>query len=265
MLCDEGFVALIADAYIDDSGTHAGSPILCAGGFVFSPGNADRFNVEMGRVFKRYKVDYIRMADLNRRWSESDAGPYRHLRDDDREKLARAFIRTVKRRSASGFAATINETDYNRLIRPHPDIGGAIGFLLLQCVFLINEWANRSDFRGRIAYFIEHGTRDRGDAETFLKRRAFTNPEHVEKYRFAGLGYVRKDDAPIVSTGDLMAWHWYKYHANRIAGRTAVRGDTRELMRPTDNVSDWAGIHIDGLRKLLLEKHPDPGYALHSR
>lgn len=252
MLPQGGLIAVIADAYIDDSGTHDNAPILCAGGYLFTPGNADKFNAEMQPVLDRFRVPYIRMADLNRKWTADDTGIYRHLTDAQRDKLARIFIRTVKRRTAYGFAATIDAAEYNRVVQNIPEMPSAFGFLLMQCIFLIERWVTETHYRGRIAYFIEDGTKGLGEAISFLHREPFGSPKKRERYRYGGLAHVPKEHAPAVQTGDLLAWHWFRYHARIRDGHTTPRGDLVELLRPVDKVSDWVSEHVDDLQEVLL-------------
>jgi hypothetical protein len=243
----------ICEAYIDDSDTHDGSAIKCAGGYLFKRKMAKAFNAHINPVFKKYGVEYIRMADLNRSHREGDNGPYAHLDDEQRDQLARAFITGVKAYSSYGFAATVNGPEYDATASRFSELPNAFGFLLMQCAFLVRRWVERNAYRGEIVYYVEDGTGGKGRAKEFFLNELMGTPEKRETYRYGGFAWVDKQKAPAVSTGDLLAWHWSKHHSRLKAGKS-VRGDTLELIRPIDQVSDWASHNIEELRLVLEQR-----------
>lgn len=57
-------MAAFAEVYIDESGTHDGSPVMCVAGYLFLKAGANRFTREWGKVLKREKIPFFHMVDF---------------------------------------------------------------------------------------------------------------------------------------------------------------------------------------------------------
>jgi len=141
----------LAAAYIDEAGTHDGAPVICAGGYIFEAGKAAALNDEMGALFDDYGIPYFHASEiLAGQFKEGGKGTFDHLKANDRDLLARSFIKSIKEHSTYGFAATVREADYDRIAGKYPDMPKAYGFMLMACVFLVSRWLERSKFPGEV-------------------------------------------------------------------------------------------------------------------
>ncbi len=68
------------EAYFHDSGTHAGSPVMCVSGYLFNPRNARAVHKALKKKLeslrKRYpKIEFFHMKDLRQVGASSEVYP----------------------------------------------------------------------------------------------------------------------------------------------------------------------------------------------
>lgn len=250
-----GFVLNLAGAYIDESGTHDGAPVIGVGGYLFEAGRAASFNDEMGRLFDQYRIPYFHASEIiGGVFKEGGSGKFDHLKPRDRDIIARAFIESVKKHSSFGFGATVCEADYNRITKPHGSLmPGAYAFLLFQCATLVRKWIDRSGFGGRVFYFIEDGAKEKSDAEGYLDTQLFKTQRRKDFFRYHGRAFVPKDHSPAINSADLLIYRWYSHLSKQNTPGYSPRKDLVALLRPHDMVSDWAGELLSQLEQIILE------------
>lgn len=54
----DGLLVALAEVFIDESGTHAGSPVMCVGGYLFRKREAREFQREWGKRLAREGLAY---------------------------------------------------------------------------------------------------------------------------------------------------------------------------------------------------------------
>ena len=247
-------VAVLSNVYLDESGTHAGARVLCIAGYLFTEDNAEKFNAEMRPVYDRFGIPYFHTSEiLGGKHKPGGAGTFDHLTAEQRDVLARIFIRTVRRRAAFGFGSTVNEPEYDRMIRRYGNMPSAYAFLLHQALIQVGAWAKRTNYDGVVAYFLEDGAKNKGDAIDHLYNRVLNRPEKREKYRFASFGLVAKDSDPVANAPDILSYQWYRNHERLSQGHTEPRKDLAALLRPQDMVADWADSRMSELESLVRD------------
>lgn len=247
-----GLVELLSEVYLDEAGTHDGARVLCVAGYLFSEANAEKFNAEMQRVYDRFNIPFFHASEiLGGKHKPGGAKPFDHLTGGDRDKLARIFIRTIRRRSTFGFGATVNEPEYDAMIRGYGNMPSAYGFLLHQALIQVGAWAKRSGYEGSVAYFLEDGAKNKGDAIDHLYNKVVNTEAKKRKYRFASFVLVDKALAPVVNAPDILSYHWYRYHERRAQGVIEPRKDLTALLRPQDMAADWADDRMDELERVV--------------
>ena len=245
---------MLSEVYLDEAGTHDGARVLCMAGYLFTKANAAKFNAEMQPVYDRFKIPYFHASEiLGGKHKPDGMGVFDHLTAPQRDQLARAFIRTVRRRAAFGFGSTVNEPEYDMMIRRYGNMPSAYGFLLHQMLVLVSAWARRTGYVGSVAYFLEDGAKNKGDAINHLYNRLVNTAEKKAKYRFASFGLVDKRTNPVVNAPDILSYHWYRYHERLEQGVKQPRKDFAALLRPQDMVADWADARMSELERLVAE------------
>ena len=252
----------LAEVYIDESGSHGGSPVLCLAGYVFKTGQARLLTRKWQRILNAHGLAYFRMSDC-----AHGNGPFAGMDKSHRAAIASEMIELIKLRATYGFAVTVNEQEYRSII-PANDVavGGPYSFCIRVCMIAIWSWAQKNGFRGDFAYFLESGHRNQGEANSILSR-VFDAPQLREKYRPAGHGFYDKHKVLPLQAADLLAWQWFTDSKRRLKGATVPRKDCQALLsgQPCHTIH-WTPVMLKGFLPhltgewSLLAKLPQPPF-----
>jgi hypothetical protein len=219
-----------AEVYVDESGSHDGAPILCVAGYVFEKQAAIDFDSAWQGNLKDAGLDYFRMSAC-----AGGGEPFEDKTMPERIAIETQLIGLTKQTTASGFAVTLNEAEYDAIIPKNDQLGSAYSYCLRMCLVAVRKWGDRSNFHGDIAYFFESGHRSQAEANAIMNR-IFKDPEHRARYRYAGHAFVDKNKARPLQAADLLAWQW-RIDVQRKRDRVNVsRKDCVALIRPE---KDW--------------------------
>jgi hypothetical protein len=69
-----------------------------------------------------------------------------------------------------------------------------------------------------MVYLFEHGHGSEAQSQRVFSN-LFKNKERAQIYRFAGYGFVRKEQSCGIQAADVLAWQWYKDRKNQMEGR----------------------------------------------
>jgi len=244
---DGGWLVALAEVYIDESGSHGGSPVLCVGGYVFRKREAREFTREWGKRLAREELAFWHTNPAAQGHGSFPFTPAEAWPGPRVDKLQRALIGRVRKQASFGFAITVNEPEYQALVPAHPDLGGAYSFCLRNCLIAVRSWCDRVGFQGRIAYFFEAGHADAAEADEIM-RRVFKEPRLQETYRYASHTFADKRCALPLQAADLLAWHWHTDSKRRRAGIFKSRQDCIALVSNADcEVMDWTSERLHDL------------------
>ena len=240
---------LLAEAYVDESGSHARSPILCVGGYVYASEKAREFTAELGAVLSEYDLPFFRMSAC-----ANGAPPFDKLSNDECDAVARKMIALIKDHSAYGFVVSVNEDDYRRVIPRHlvENFGSPYSFCVNRCLTLIRHWADRSGFSGRVAYFFEAGHKEEGEAHRILELYR-ESPEATDRFRYSAHAFVEKTLSLPLQSADVIAYQWHKDIKNRLEGRNP-RKDLIALIRQQDSAIECTADSLHEMIKHLQEQ-----------
>lgn len=257
-----GFVVSFAQVFLDESGTHDDTPVLCVAGYIFTEKNAVKFNAEMLPVYKRFGIEYYHTNEvLGGKFKKGGKGHFDHLTDKDRDKLSRIMIKSIKRRAVFGFAATVKKDEYAAAVKGHSTMPTAYGFCIFQAFIHVRKWIEKTGFDGDIAYILEDGADDKGDATTFLRKEVLSTEKKRKIYCYKSFTLMDKKCGPTINAPDVLSYHWWRYHHNRINGKEP-RKDLLALVEGDKcKVADWASSNMQELREVLIEMEPEMATA----
>jgi hypothetical protein len=237
----------LAETYIDESGSHGGSPLLCLAGYVFKRRQAREFTREWGKRLRRERLPFWHTNPAMQGHGKPPFEPEDAWPDERRDKLQRALIKRVREQISFGFAVTVNEAEYNRLIVPNSDLGSAYTFCLRMCLTSVYSWHQRSRFDGQVAYFFESGHASQGEAGENMAR-VFATPNLREKFAYASHTFADKRRVAPLQAADLLAWHWLTDAKRTRAGVQVSRKDTVALIIGSPvSVMDWTTERLEEL------------------
>jgi len=218
-----------AHAYIDESGTQGGSPVLCLAGYVFHHDEAVVFTKEWSALLRKYDLSNFHMVDC-----AHGNGEFKKLSKPTRVAALTEAIQLIKQRSAFGFATTVNEADYAEIFAPlSDDRWSAYYFCLNNCLSLIANWARRTRFDENVSYFFEAGHPDQGAADQ--RMHAIFADEKLRKRFFYGChSFDDKRRFVPLQAADILAWQWFSHTKRKLAGAARDRLDFVALIRPQD-------------------------------
>ncbi|MDP1874298.1 DUF3800 domain-containing protein [Phenylobacterium sp.] len=233
-------MAAFAEVYIDESGTHDGSPVMCVAGYLFLKAGANRFTKKWGKVLKREKIPFFHMVDF-----APGNSPFDHMHKQKRIEVEKELIATIHDCAVFGFSVTVDEREYNEIITPKPSIGGAYSFCLRGCLAAISDWRKRTNFRGEIAYFFEAGHRDQSEANRIM-HEVFQHEEARRRFAYGNHTFVEKTKVVPLQSADLLAWLWRNDFIRGMNNVRVSRADLVALVRPLDKTIAYR-------RPLLIE------------
>jgi hypothetical protein len=120
-------VAMMMEAYFDESGTHAGSPVMCVAGYLLSEEQALHLDREWAETLTEFGVSCFHMADCAHSVEEFIGMDPRKRKD-----LLVRLIGIINRRVEIGIAVSISETDFGRIDAPKWKRGGPYSLAALQ-------------------------------------------------------------------------------------------------------------------------------------
>lgn len=206
-------------AFFDESGSHAGSPVLCVAGYAFGKREARLLANEWRTVLRRYKLPFFHMVDC-----AHGNDIFSSLRREQRISVATSLIEIIKRRAVHGFAVSVDVEAYHKLMPEWAPTRTPYAFCARCIIDEMGKFFRRIAFKGRSSYFFEAGHQSRSEAEQCIKD-VLNNPLHkISKlhYGYESHAFISKLDAPAVQAADILAWQWatdIKHSLNRRSRR----------------------------------------------
>jgi hypothetical protein len=212
------------EAYFDESGTEAGSPVLSVGGYLFDRANVREFNREWDSVLKTNSMPYFRMS----RFAPGNR-PYEHLDGKTRIEIEKKLICIIKHRAAHGVCNSVDPTLYERFAALGELYGSAYTFCAYHCLHSIRKWTKDNNYHGQISYFFESGDPHQKEANALMSL-IFTNKEMKAVFSHQHHDFVDKKEVRPLQAADFLAWHWCK-NTKMIRGGEYTRDDFWALVK----------------------------------
>ncbi len=199
-------VAMMLEAYFDESGTHAGSPVMCVAGYLLSAEQALHLDREWAETLTEFGVSCFHMADCAHSVEEFSGMDPRKRKD-----LLVRLIGIIKRRVEIGIAVSISETDFGRIDAPKWKRGGPYSLAALQVLAAVVSWADTYSYKGKISYFFESGHKHQSHTNKAIDMlRARDQEGGVNYLRYHTHTFAGKCDLRPLQAADLLAYEWQK-------------------------------------------------------
>jgi Protein of unknown function (DUF3800) len=219
----ESDLVAFLECYFDESGSHAGSPVLCVAGYLFERERCKAFDLGCKEVLEQYRLPYFRMSAC-----AHNQRPFDHLSRDECIDAEKAMIRLVNDHALLGLAVAVNEHDYNIWFpQPNP-VGSSYSFCCWQILAGIQSWIWRNNFEGNVSFFYETGHASGPEANS-LMTRIFNNPALRERYRYLSHTFADKQALRPLQAADMLAWHWGTQMKRWLKNDPRMRADFRAL------------------------------------
>lgn len=264
-----GSLVALASIFVDESGTHEGSPVMTIGGVIFRKRQASEFSRKWSAYLRAKRVPYFHMADVTHpRNTIYDGWSNKQLIDFEKK-----LIRMVADHAEAGFAVSVSEVDYYSHFGDKiggwysaDTLGEAYSYLLRFSVSESTHWAMSSNFDGRISYFFEAGHRHQSQANRILsvvlnppseelRKRypEFASINRESRSRYFSHTFVDKKDAPPLQAADLLPWLWRNAIMKAMDGKQE-RLDLTALRRAIPIRSVHVGHHYMKKQRRYMEE-----------
>lgn len=240
----------LSHVYIDESGTHGGSPILTMGGYLFRSEQAQRFSREWSKELLRLGLPFAHMTDC-----ANGNGNYANMPLKKRIDSEKRLIEHIKRRSVFGFSVSLNPTRYTELLDGEPGAPTAYTFALMGCLTVVRRWVARTSYNGKVAYFFEAGHEHQSEANLHLNDLMGRGEEAMARVAYMSHAFVDKRHAPPLQAADMLAWQYHHYHCRRLQGHNAMRKDFAALIRKGDVAMDYLDANLLEFRDAYLREN----------
>jgi hypothetical protein len=241
LLGSSGYVVQIVHAYFDESGSHAGSPILCVAGYAFQKREARLLAKAWDAVLKQYRLPFFHMVDC-----AHGSDNFASLTRQQRIKAATSFIGLAKRHAARGFAVSVDVEAFREVMPSWAPTNSPYAFCARCVIDEMGRWFFKTGFRGKSAYFFEAGHESRSEAERVVSE-VLTNPLNKLNdvhYGYVAHSFILKQESAAVQAADLLSWQWATDIKHQIDGRPRRKDFESLLQAPVD------GAHFDRARLL---------------
>lgn len=223
-------LVMLGGVYIDESGTHDGSPCFVLGGYISEPDRWLQFNREWKAALDDWDLKFFHMTDFNAFPRHKN---YKHWPEKKREpRLARLFS-IANRNATAAIAYGITRKDYEALSHKAREVcGSPYGLLAAGCFAVALEAAEQCGFT-QLKYVFEDGADGKGDLVNAYDRMK-KKGRAEEVFKISGLGFEEKQKVPPLQAADLVAYECYRRLPIQLglkAGkrRTYTMGRIREL------------------------------------
>jgi len=196
---------MVFTAYLDESGTHAGSPISAMAGFVGDARQWRKFEKRVGKLFKRFRVNVFHAIDVRRGHKDFDGWTV-----DRKIEFHDEFQHIINETLESGVVAFISDDDYKYYCglywpkKTRVDTKYTIMFraCLAQIVDVVGHIPQAKE--PRLHVVLEDGHVNKNDATRNYQMVRERLPQ--AKRALAGVIFGNKDNCLPLAAADLFAY-----------------------------------------------------------
>ena len=172
-----------------------------------------------------------------------------HLSMPERIEVETRMIGIIKRRVCHGFAITVNEADYVRIIGKRQSLyRDAYCKCLRLCVESMTHWGDRYQWSGKVGFVFEAGHKSQSSADAMMKE-IFDNPLLRERHRYLQHSFADKPQVPGIQAADLLAWQWATDFKRRLNNKSS-RADLLSLLDTPHSVMHFTERILEDYRAL---------------
>jgi Protein of unknown function (DUF3800) len=238
-------------AYFDESGTHAGSPLIVIGGVVSNDLQWRYFEAEWKDMLTEFQIPYLHM----RQFAHS-IGPFGSWKGDEkrRQHFIQRLVGILRRRVSVGIGLALLLDAYQEVVTPQKAVYLGKPYVLCGrlCVKLTLDWAVERKYNESIRFVFESGARGAAELQQDLTRtkagRTVKNEHRTDTFEFVG-----KKNFGALQAADFMAWELAKA---MVEWKRQSRRPARESLLSLAHVPHiWRFIDTAAMRDLEVALH----------
>jgi hypothetical protein len=224
-------------AFLDESGTHAGSQVTTIAGYLISSEVLPLLEDSWLAVLKKHG-----MVELHMKEFVPPHGKLSHWSEKQKRAVLEPLIDLIHEHSLVGIGAAVEMTEFMTTSQAFahsksPDlVESPYQWCLRYCMVQAGAWAEKAGKPGSISYTLDAGCPSRGKVQRHydLSRN---NEDLSQKYRLGPLAFADSKKVPALQCADLLAYEMYK-EADRLLSNSerGTRGSFLALLRDHDRL-----------------------------
>lgn len=241
--------------YLDDSGTHRDSPVVCLGGWIGYAHRWKKFAYAWRGALGDFGVDYY---DSNR--LAHHCGQFEGWDESKRKRFMVALQRITAEHLTAPIMSCVEVKPYKKLVRSTSDKrrAGSPTTLAMKGI-LINAagWAKDFSFTGRIGFVIDRGMRSRGEISSVMARLG--TQEHLRKeFHIGSLADGVVSESPELQAADMHAYEAFRFVKTQLTGEGKFRMSLGGLLYPfRKDLSDEQQNYSKGFNEKAIKSYLD--------
>jgi|GEM_PF-4446370 len=246
-------------AFFDDSGTHAASSIVVAGGIIISDEQHDLLKKTWDSILERnHHLPFFHMT----KFKAGKEPPYSAMSESEKEVLLDQLVRIMCVRRQMSFSCAIPVADYERAITEEEKqrYGSAYSWAVQWCWTVIRLWCEKYGYDDPIPFVVESGAKKQDEEHlSTVFNRAIDNPILKKLYRLHSLRCAGKAEFCGLQAADIIAnsmndiathyviggrypskWmNIVSYHIERYGGHNQLIANERLLRSELDSLNEY--------------------------
>jgi hypothetical protein len=225
---------MVLKAFFDETGTHAGHPVIGVAGFLYDDRGIEQFNT-------RWKK---RASELDRPFHTSECfygrGQFAGWPEPMRMLLMHDLADIIAETKLAGFLTYIERNDWEvwkKTSQPAivESVGSPYSACLLHCISLVDSFADVRHPNEKVFYVFEAGCDREPEAREFLCQIE-RNEQSAKNLKLAGHEFSSRGKEPILSGADFLAWEWQRHYVEYLRDgkrkeNIRVRSEMQLLLR----------------------------------
>jgi Protein of unknown function (DUF3800) len=225
------------EAFLDESGTHAGSKIIALAGYVISAEALPRLQHSWLNALEGHSLEELHMKDF-----VPPHGKHSQWNEEKKRGLLKTLIGLIHEHSLVGIGAAVEIDEFIATTQAFahsksPDIvESPYEWCFRHCATQAAAWVDKAERPGLISYTLDEGcsTRGRIYAHHELSRE---DRSLRDKYRLGPMSFADSKRNPALQCADLLAYEMYKEADRQLSGAARPsRGSFLALWRDHDRL-----------------------------
>jgi hypothetical protein len=201
-------VAPSIGGYFDDSGTHAGSPVMTMGGVLGTVAQWDVFAPAWAALLKSPLPGRPPLRQFHLAPCRAGAGEFSGYSPGERDHLTYLFRQIIFDSGLVTIAAALDNAAWDELVVGDvaEQLGNPLQFLLYQCMNAVSDTVRMRRPGEQVYMFFDAGIRDRVRelAKSYMR-------DNINRGTFSGVGWAPVAECVAMQAADMMATETFQY------------------------------------------------------
>ena len=237
-------VAQLYNAYLDESGTHAGSRAVVVAGFVSNVSKWEAFSEQWSAALNEWGVSAFHMTDF-----ESRHGEFADWKNEERRERLNRLLDLIIEHTFSSIGFVVRKKSFDEILSDEAKelCVDAYGLAAIGCWYNLALRAREPRIDGWVDYVMEAGCKGGGALQQIWSKQS-DDQQWLDNTRIISLDFRSKHISPPLQAADILAYELFK-QAQRQFGEEQ-RPPRYPLQRLNTPGRQWHYADDDELRKV---------------